>query len=105
MAIPDPALAATSPTGSWLISEFRRVGALSPETARPMEVGDVRTQYALNQLLDTGILKEDRRDMYYLDEATLALTATRARLWRIGIIGVGVLVLFGAFVRIIMMWL
>src|SRR2546426_4722093 len=105
MAIPDPAITATSRTGSWVISELRRLGALSPETAQPVHVNDFGMQYTLQQLLDMGILQEERRGLYYLDERVLAPVETRARRLRVAIVILGIVVLISLLVRIFRHWL
>jgi hypothetical protein len=94
MTILEPAITATSRTGSWLISELRAAGALTPETAQPIRLRNAGMDYILAQLLKTGIVGEATKGRYYLDERVLAPLERRARLWRLAvtILGIGLVV-------------
>jgi hypothetical protein len=100
MPLLEPAITATTRTGSWLISELRRAGALSPETAQPVRIHDFSMDYTLGQLVRTGIVREAARGFYFLDERVLAPVERRARRLRITIAVGGIAVLLAALVRI-----
>ena len=100
----DAALTATTPTGSWLISELRRAGAVSPDTAQPIRHRDARIEYALDQLLGLGIVVEESAGLYYLDEHVLAPVAARVRRYRIGLIALVIALLVSAVVRFLLEW-
>jgi hypothetical protein len=95
-----PALTATSRSGAWFISEFRRTGATSPATARPVRDPSWAEVYIFQQLLKIGVLRETGRGLYYLDEGALApLEGQARRLWiTIAVVG-GVALVLGLLTR------
>jgi hypothetical protein len=51
-----------------LVRELRRSGALSPDTAAPLDVTMALRRWRLSRLMSQGVIRETSPGLHYLDE-------------------------------------
>lgn len=61
------------------IRKFRKAGAVSPDTAIPLETGNIRPGFMFKRLVSSGVIVETEGNRYYLNETREAQMSKRRR--------------------------
>jgi hypothetical protein len=62
-----------------IIGRFKQHGAVTPDSALPLEKIGVSKHFLLNRLISRGVIMEVSQDKYYLNEENLALFSRNRR--------------------------
>lgn len=70
-----------------LLRRLRKVGAVDPTTAIPVERQNILVRWRIQQLVRSGVLTATNPSTYYFDESSYSLLRTRRRKRALTVVG------------------